>query len=123
MLELMLTGHWLAAGAVAVTAVLGGWPPGQGKSGRRPRQLVIATDGRLLLDYPEGEMKEAQLLRQSMRLGSHVLLVLAAGGHVHRLLLGPDNLNPGQLAALKCRLPAGSAPPGTALHSPAAPRR
>ncbi len=122
-LELILTGHALAAGAVALMSACGSWRWRRRPGGAGLRQLVVATDGRLFLGTRDGSMEEMQLRPQSLRLGPHVLLVLAARGHVHRLLLGPDNLTPAQLSALKCRLPMRPAPTGTALHSPAAPRR
>ena len=123
LLELVLTGHWFAAGAVALIAACAGWPRRQRPGCGNPRHLVITPDGRLLLRTHEGRMEEMQLRPESLRLGPYVLLVLCNGGRAYRILLGPDNLAPPQLCALKCRLPAAAAASGTALHSPAAPRR
>jgi hypothetical protein len=123
LLELALTGHGLAAGMVALIAACTGWPWRQWTSSGSPRHLVVTPDGRLFLRIREDSMEEMRLRPESLRLGPHVLLVLSNGRRKHRLLLGPDNLTLPQLSALTCRLPAGPAPSGTALHSPAAPRR
>jgi hypothetical protein len=125
MMELLLTGHQMAAMAVAVLAACGSWPCRQRMGARcaAPRSLILATEGRLFLETGEGRLQQVWLRPESLRLGPHVLLVLTAHDRTIRLLLGPDNLAAAQLAALKCRLPAGPAPPGTALHSPAASRR
>lgn len=122
LLELVLTGHWLAAATVALVVAAGCWP--WRRAGHdRPRQLVVASDGRVFLRMHDDRVEAMQLRPESLRLGPHVLLVLSNGGRAQRLLLGPDNLAPAQLSALQCRLPPGAAAPGTALHSPAAPRR
>jgi hypothetical protein len=121
LMELLITGHGAVAGAVMLAAAASGaWKQPRDAASR---QLVVTPDGRLFLDAMEGAMQEMQLRPETLRLGPHLLLVLSNGGHRHRLLLGPDNLAPAALAALKCRLPMGSAAPGTALHSPAAPSR
>lgn len=117
LLELVVTGHWLAAAGMAVMGACLAWPWKREASATRPQQLVISPDGQLFLESGGQRIGKAQLHPQSLRLGSHVLLVLVLGTRRHRLLLGPDNLAPVQLAALKCRLPMGSAPAGTALHS------
>lgn len=123
--ELLLTGHWIAAPVIALLAACGSWPcrARTGASSATLHCLVLATDGRMFLEAGAGIAHEVWLRPESLRLGPHLLLVLASPGSTIRLLLGPDNLHPAQLAALKCRLPAGPAPPGTALHSPVASRR
>jgi hypothetical protein len=125
LLELLLTGHRIAALAIALLVACSSWPwmARVGTSPAMPQRLVLATDGRLFLEHRGGSLEEVRLRPESLRLGSHVLLVLTGAGRTIRLLLGPDNLAPAQLAALQRRLPAGSAPPATALHSPAASRR
>lgn len=117
-LELLLTGHRLAAMAVVGLAACAAW--GQWHRARNhasPRFLRIDTDGRLFLEVAEGGAEEETQLRpESLRLGPHVLLLLSARDRRIRLLLGPDNLDPARLASLKRRLP-GPASPATALHS------
>jgi hypothetical protein len=122
MLELSVSGHWMAATAVAVLAAWSSWPwkPRNGARCATCRSLVVATDGELFLVADGRCLQQVWLRPESLRLGSHVLLVLTGHGRTIRLLFGPDNLAPAELAALKRRLPAGPAPPGTALHSPPA---
>jgi hypothetical protein len=112
--ELLLTRHWLPALLVAMLAAfcLTG--------GRSPRGRYLRLEpGRMCLVHPGGVLEEVRLGSGSMRLGAHLLLVLHGGNGIDRLLLGPDNLAPGELAALNRRLPGGMAST-TALHSAAA---
>lgn len=123
-LELLLTGHWLALAATVGVAAVGFGPwcrlPRSGRP--EPRHLVLAASGRLILTYPGDREEDVCLSARSLRLGSHLLLVLEGAGRTHRLLLGPDNLAPAELAALRRRLPAGPvAAAATALNSVAAP--
>lgn len=110
-LELWLGGHSLAAPAMLLLAA--------GCALRRrpangPGTLVLATDGRLFLRLGSAT-EQVHLSAASLRLGSHLLLVLRAGQRTVRVLLGPDNLSPELLAACQRRLPR-SASTGTALH-------
>jgi hypothetical protein len=125
MLELLLTGHWMAALVIALLAAFASWPckPRIFTSCTSARSLLVATDGRLFLEVEGSRLHEVWLRPESLRIGPHVLLILTSHGRTIRLLFGPDNLAPAELAALKRRLPAGPAPPGTALHSPPASRR
>jgi hypothetical protein len=86
------------------------------------RQLLCAGDGNLSLVFANHAVEAVSLSPSSLRLGRHLLLVLQGPIRVHRLLLGPDNLAPSELAALNRRLPTATVVPGTALHSLAAHR-
>ncbi len=111
-LELWLSGHRLAAPAMLLLAASCARRRRPTSDG--PRTLVLATDGRLFLRHGQA-MEQVQLAPASLRLGSHLLLVLRAGRRTVRGLLGPDNLPPELLAACQRRLPR-SASTGTALH-------
>lgn len=100
-LELVLEGHLVGAVLAVVLVVFGVWP-GRAEPWRR---LRVEPDGQLLLISQGGESLEVRLGPGGVRLGQHLLLVLRSGRGLHRLLLGPDNLTAGQLAALKRRLP------------------
>jgi hypothetical protein len=115
-LELLLEGHWLAVSLVMLAAVA---MHSDGRS--RWRCLRLEMDGRLYLIGPDGTAEQAWLKACGLHLGPHLLLVLHSCSGTHRALLGPDNLAAGQLAALRRRLPGGTAGAVTALHSVAAP--
>jgi len=116
--ELLLTHHWLAALAMGPLAALSLRPWGR-RSGAGPRQLLVSADGALWLAYGD-VLVRMHLDPSSLRFGSQLLLVMRGAGGTHRLLLGPGNVAPQALAALRRRLVAGPAGPGTALHSFAA---
>ncbi len=118
-LELALRGHWLAAPLMLLGALLlfaacwrSPWQPH-----RVGRRLVIVADGSIFLLTVEGRVVPVALHPGSLRLGPCLLLLLRGNGHVFRLFLGPDNVEPITLAALKRRLGGPSAGRGTALHS------
>jgi hypothetical protein len=106
--ELLLLGHPLAASAV-LAIMVGLWWLRQRAvcpCRSRPRRLLIAADGRLHLLTVGGAVVEVSLDPASMRLGPWLLLVMRGEAGVMRLLLGPDNLDAPQLAALRRRLGA-----------------
>jgi hypothetical protein len=113
-LELWLTGHWLAAPLVLLAAA--GYVVRKKPAGHDPCWLVLDRDGQMFLRSRRGSLEPVQLGAASLRLGSHLLLILRGSHRTIRLLLGPDNLAPDLLAAFKRRLP-GTSPAGTALHS------
>ena len=116
-LELLWTGHWLAA---LLTVLAATTFRHRRASVADPCCLVLAADGRLFLRRTTGLDEEVRLSPASLRLGLHLLLVLRGKRSTIRLLLGPDNLAPVLLAALKRRLPSGTVVLATALHSVAA---
>lgn len=69
-----------------------------------PRRLLLAADGRIHLLTARGQIQEVQLAGSSLRLGAWLLLGLRGSAGMHRLLLGPDNVAPADLAALRRRL-------------------
>jgi hypothetical protein len=81
------------------------------------RQLQVKPDGSACLLTADGRACEARLMPGSMRLGTHLLLVLRAGDNCHWLLLGPENVEPAGLAALRRRLRRPPAVPGLAVDS------
>jgi hypothetical protein len=103
--ELLLRGQWVMAAGAAVLAALCLWSFRRGRA-VLARRLLIGSDGRVHLLDVAGELIPATIHQSSVRLGPWVLLVLHEQAGVHRLLLGPDNLEAGQLAALRRRLTA-----------------
>jgi hypothetical protein len=101
--ELLLLGQWMMATGAAVLAALYLWSCRHGRA-VPARRLLIGSDGRVHLLGVAGEPTPASIHPSSMRLGPWLLLVLHDHAGVHRLLLGPDNLEAGQLAALRRRL-------------------
>lgn len=101
--ELLLLGEWMMAGGAAVLAALYLWSCRRGCAGPA-RRLLVGSDGRLHLLGIAGEPTLATIHPSSVRLGPWVLLVLHDHAGVHRLLLGPDNLEAGHMAALRRRL-------------------
>jgi hypothetical protein len=106
--ELLLLGHPLVASTtLALAAALWWLRLWATRSPRHhPRRLLIASDGRLHILTLGGALAEVSLDPASMRLGPWLLLVLRGEGRALRLLIGPDNLDPTQLAALRWRLAA-----------------
>jgi hypothetical protein len=123
-MELVLKGHWFVAAGLLVSAGLTVWRvrATRARNSSLPVQLTCASDGQLSLVLASGDIESVTLQPRSVRLGSHLLLILRGPKRTHCLLLGPDNLAPSELAALKRRLPTATAVPGTALHSLAASR-
>jgi hypothetical protein len=107
--ELWRHGHPLAA-AVTLLGGVGSWAWQRARQprARRPRRLLVTADGRVFLQLGDGAVEQASVGSASLRLGRSLLLVLRCGKRRHRLLLGPDNLARGQLAALQRRLPRGT---------------
>ena len=106
------TGQWLqgslprAAAILAATLIasvaLWRWLlPARALSVQR---LQAGPDGSICLLTADGRRREVTLMPGSMRLGPCLLLVLRAPDRCHRLLLGPDNVDPASLAALRRRL-------------------
>jgi len=113
---LLVERHW----AVAAVTGLCGAIIALAAQARGPVRLLVRADGRCFLFGPAGDCEEATLQSGSMFLGSHVLLVWSGAAGGYRMVLGPDNLAGGQLAALRRRLSRAAAGSGTALHSVAA---
>ncbi|MET0282239.1 MAG: hypothetical protein ABW278_14105 [Steroidobacteraceae bacterium] len=107
--ELLLGHHYVVAAATTVLAALLLWRAHctERWQSTPPRRLVWAADGRMFLVTPGAPPQEASVDPASLRLGSHLLLVLRCGGRRQRWLLGPDNLAAAALATLLRRLPAG----------------
>lgn len=103
--QLIYLGHLVVATPVAVIGVTFAWRLRAGSSAAQTaRRLLLAADGRLHLLEVGGGLQPAALHPGSMRLGAWLLLVLSTGTGTHRLLLGPDNLDPDKLAALRRRV-------------------
>lgn len=73
-------------------------------SWREPGRLVLTARGRLHLFAGTGAVEEVRLASCSLGLGPWLLLCLDGTSGRYRLLLGPDNLDPTRLAALRRRL-------------------
>lgn len=101
LLELVLQRHLLAASMVALLAVTGLWPTRADPW----RCLRVEADGQLLLIAAGGRSVQVSPGPGGLRLGPYLLLVLRSDTGSHRILLGPDNVAAGELAALKRRLP------------------
>jgi hypothetical protein len=105
-LELAWLGHLPTAAVVVLPGSCLAWlwwgrrrdSPGQ------PRRLLIAADGRLHLLTVAGTVQQVTLHPSSLRLGPWLLLVFTTAQGQCRQLLGPDNLPPHQLAALRRRV-------------------
>ncbi|MDQ2639329.1 MAG: hypothetical protein M3Y79_01925 [Pseudomonadota bacterium] len=111
--QLVLLGHLLVAGMVAVLAGALVWQCRCHRSSAQPAlRLLLAADGRIHLLEADGTVEPATLQPCSMRLGLWLLLVLRADTGTRRLLLGPDNVDPVQLAALRRRMAAVAHRPG-----------
>jgi hypothetical protein len=123
-LQLAVHGHLVAAAVMLLFtgAATWQWRLRSSQDGGSLRQLLCAGDGNLSLVFANHAVEAVSLSPSSLRLGRHLLLVLQGPTRVHRLLLGPDNLAPSELAALNRRLPTATVVPGTALHSLAAHR-
>ncbi len=115
--ELCLRRHLVAAALVVLIAAIGLWPA----RSNRPRALRIESGGSLWLQWHNGTWEPQLLSAASVLFSAHLLLVLRGKGQVRRLLLGPDNVAPHELAVLRRRLRAGPARGASALHSVAAP--
>lgn len=105
-LELLLLGHGAAAVLVLSLAMAPGLQQRMPRLAvsRAPRRLLVAADGRLHLLGVGGDVEPVRLQGSSLRLGPWLLLSLRGEGRVHRLLLGPDNVPPALLAALRRRM-------------------
>jgi len=101
---LVWTQHpWAAlfTAGVAVSAWLGR------RVGRPPDvalRLLVNADGRLQLLMASGTLQDVQVHPASMRLGPWMLLRLRMPRARLTVLLGPDNVEPAALAALRRRL-------------------
>lgn len=105
-LELLIRAQPLAAVLIGGMAALSwfGCLVARRTTAMRPRRLLLLADGRVRLQTSCGDMQSAQLLPASLRLGAWMLLLVRTPSGLHRLLLGPDNLEPAQLAALRRRV-------------------
>jgi hypothetical protein len=92
------------------------WWRSRRNSPSSPRRLLLAADGRCHLLTVSGTVEELALQASSLRLGRWLLLLFRSGGLTHRLLLGPDNLDPAELAALQRRIGSTSGRPDMAMH-------
>lgn len=84
------------------------WPGGS----RGTRQLQLEQDGTTILMTADGRRLAVTLMPGSIRLGQHLLLVFRNTDSYHWLLLGPENVDPGSLAALWRRLRRPPTVPG-----------
>jgi hypothetical protein len=100
--QLLVLGHLRVAGLVAVACVAFAWSCRAANAARpRARRLLLSADGKLHLLDAGGQVVPVVMQPCSMRLGPWLLLVLGDAAGVLRLLLGPDNLDAQQLAALQ----------------------
>ncbi|HWL61756.1 MAG TPA: hypothetical protein VNQ32_03100 [Steroidobacteraceae bacterium] len=107
LVQLTLLGHVLVAGIVALlTAALVWQCRAAQPATMQSRRLFVSAHGRMHLLGAGGIVAPAVLQPCSMRLGPWLLLVLREGTGTRRLLLGPDNVDPAQLAALRRRVAA-----------------
>lgn len=105
--QLLMLGHLRVALPVALACGAFAWFSGAARSTPRPvRRLLLSADGRLHLLEAGGKVVLATLQPCSMRLGPWLLLVLRDDEGTRRLLLGPDNLDPDHLAALRRQVAA-----------------
>lgn len=103
--QLIYLGHLVVATLVAAVGVTFAWRlRAGGSAAQTARRLLLSADGRLHLLEVGGGLQSVALHPGSMRLGAWLLLVLRTGTGTHRLLLGPDNLEPEKLAALRRRV-------------------
>jgi hypothetical protein len=100
-LQLVLERQFPMAAVVALLAIFGLRPVRAGTW----RHLRVDMDGRLFLITESGGCLQASPGSGGLRLGQHVLLVLRTDRGTSCMLLGPDNVAPAVLAALKRRLP------------------
>jgi hypothetical protein len=111
-LELLLMRHWLVAVCVALAGVRCFRP----ERTVRWSSLRVDGQGRLFLRDAKGWSEQVWCRPQSLRLGPCLLLVLCGASGVHRLVIGPDNLDAAQLAALRRRLPIRGAAVVAGVH-------
>ncbi len=107
LLQLVLLGHLSVAAIVLLISAASAWQcrPGRSSSAAA-RRLLLSADGRMHLLGSGHRLAAATLQPYSMRLGPWLLLVLRDDSGTRRLLLGPDNVDPVELAALRRRLAA-----------------
>jgi uncharacterized membrane protein len=84
-----------------------------------PRRVLLAADGRIWLFCVGGAAHAATAGGESIWLGANLLLVLHGTFGCRRLLLGPGNLDPATLAALRRRLLAARTPDADCARLPA----
>jgi hypothetical protein len=100
-LELVLERHPFAALIVALLSITGLW-----RTHASPWLcLRVEPDGQLLLIAEGARSVQVSPGPGGLRLGRYLLLVVRSETGSHRMLLGPDNVAAGELAALKRRLP------------------
>jgi hypothetical protein len=109
-LELAWMGLWPAAGGMAaITACwLGCSRMRGGEAPRQLRRLLLSADGKLHAMSGNGQVVGLQLHPASLCLGPWLLLRLKGDKGSHVVLLGPDNMEPSALAALRRRMVTGS---------------
>jgi hypothetical protein len=105
-LELLLSAHWLAATVVAALLMFLIWQLRRMNRvlAGNPRRLLLAADGRIHVLSVAGMVEQVHLHPASMRFGPWMLLLLVRDKRNFPLLVGPDNTQPQQLAALRRRL-------------------
>lgn len=109
LLQLVSLGHLSVAVIVLVISAASAWQCRQGRPSSAPAtRLLLSSDGRVHLLGIGNRVAAATLQPCSMRLGPWLLLVLRDASGTRRLLLGPDNVDPVQLAALRRRLAAST---------------
>ena len=104
LVQLLLLDHLRVAVLVMLLWAAFAWQCRMAKSPAPARRLLLSADGRLHLLGTGNTLAVAALQSCSMRLGPWLLLVLRDDTGTRRLLLGPDNVDPVQLAALRRRL-------------------
>lgn len=104
-LVLATRGQWWTAlaGALVAAGLARSLWQGMAGQGERPSRLRLARDGGLSLEFASQASEPVQPASGSLWLGRGVLLVLR-GRRCHRLWLGPANLDPDALAALRRHL-------------------
>lgn len=111
--QLVLLGHLRVAVPAAVAAGAFAWLSRAAPRSSKPaRRLLWSADGRLHLLEAGGSVVPVTLQSSSMRLGRWLLLVLRDDAGTRRWLVGPDNLDPAGLAALRRRVAAIPQRPG-----------
>jgi len=104
--ELLLLGQLLmGAGVCTIAAVCAAhWRRSARQHHDAPRRLLITSDGRLYLSCVNGQLIPIELHASTMQLGQWTLVVVRREQQLWRWLLGPDNVEPKDLAGLRRRL-------------------
>jgi hypothetical protein len=115
-LHLLWFAQWRALAVLLPVALLSCLQLAAARRPALPRRMLWTAAGRVYLCQGGRPPREVVIGGDSTWLGPAVLLVLKSPGRCQSLLLGPGNLDPVTLAALRRRLRAAAAA-ATALHS------